>query len=155
MKRLTILFSLLLSVVMFASCEKENETSNTQPANQPIKYVGTITVTMEGTPDFIHEGVEVVANIDNDTTLNLDMINVKFAENMPMTITMNVAGISYTNNNGTYTFSSTDTIIPTLAGEPFDRFPINNLNGNMDADAMNITFLCGAYPVKFEGAVTK
>lgn len=155
MKRLTILFSLLLSVVMFASCEKENETSNTQPANQPIKYVGTITVTMEGTPDFIHEGVEVVANIDNDTTLNLDMINVKFAENMPLTITMNVAGISYSNNNGTYTFSSTDTIIPTLAGEPFDRFPINNLNGNMDAETMNITFLCGAYPVKFEGAVTK
>ena len=155
MKRLTILFSLLLSVVMFASCEKENETSNTQPANQPIKYVGTITVTMEGTPDFIHEGVEVVANIDNDTTLNLDMINVKFAENMPMTITMNVAGISYTNNNGTYTFSSTDTIIPTLAGEPFDRFPINNLTGDMDAETMNITFLCGAYPIKFEGAVTK
>ena len=155
MKRLTILFSLLLSVVMFASCEKESETSNTQPANQPIKYVGTITVTMEGTPDFIHEGVEVVANIDNDTTLNLDMINVKFAENMPMTITMNVAGISYTNNNGTYTFSSTDTIIPTLAGEPFDRFPINNLTGDMDTETMNITFLCGAYPVKFEGAVTK
>lgn len=155
MKRLTILFSLLLSVVMFASCEKESETSNTQTANQPTKYVGTITVTMEGTPDFIHEGVEVVANIDNDTTLNLDMINVKFAENMPMTITMNVAGISYSNNNGVYTFSSTDTIIPTLAGEPFDRFPINNLNGDMDAETMNITFLCGAYPVKFEGAVTK
>jgi hypothetical protein len=140
---------------MFASCEKESETSKPQTANQPTKYVGAITVTMEGTPDFIHEGVEVVANIDNDTTLNLDMINVKFAENMPMTITMNVAGISYTNNNGVYTFSSTDTIIPTLAGEPFDRFPINNLTGNMDADAMNITFLCGAYPVKFEGAVTK
>lgn len=155
MKRLTILFSLLLSVVMFASCEKESETSNTQTANQPTKYVGTITVTMEGTPDFIHEGVEVVANIDNDTTLNLDMINVKFAENMPMTITMNVAGISYSNNNGVYTFSSTDTIIPTLAGEPFDRFPINNLNGDMDAETMNITFLCGAYPVKFEGAITK
>lgn len=155
MKRLTILFSLLLSVVMFASCEKESETSNTPTANQPTKYVGAITVTMEGTPDFIHEGVEVVANIDNDTTLNLDMINVKFAENMPMTITMNVAGISYSNNNDTYTFSSTDTIIPTLAGEPFDRFPINNLTGDMDAETMNITFLCGAYPVKFEGAVTK
>ena len=155
MKRLTILFSLLLSVVMFASCEKESETSNTQPAKQPTKYVGAITVTMEGTPDFIHEGVEVVANIDNDTTLNLDMINVKFADNMPMTITMNVAGISCSNNNGTYTFSSTDPIIPTLAGEPFDRFPINDLTGSMDAETMNITFLCGAYPVKFEGAVTK
>lgn len=155
MKRLTILFSLLLSVVMFASCEKESETSNTQTANQPTKYVGTISVTMEDAPDFKHEGVEVVANFDNDTTLNLDMINVKFAANMPMTITMNVAGIGYTNNNGTYTFSSTDTIIPTLAGEPFDRFPINNLTGDMDAETMNITFLCGAYPVKFEGSVTK
>lgn len=155
MKRLTILFSLLLSVVMFASCEKESETSKSQPTNQPIKYVGTITVTTDGAAEFKHEGVEVVANFDNDTTLNLDMINVKFAENMPMTITMNVAGISYSNNNGVYTFNSTDTIIPTLAGEPFDRFPINDLNGNMDADAMNITFLCGAYPVKFEGAVTK
>lgn len=155
MKRLTILFSLLFSVAMFASCEKESETSKPQPTNQPTKYVGTISVTMEGTPDFIHEGVEVVANFDNDTTLNLDMINVKFAANMPMTITMNVAGISYSNNNGTYTFSSTDTIIPTLAGEPFDRFPINNLTGDMDAETMNITFLCGAYPVKFEGSVTK
>lgn len=155
MKRLTILFSLLLSVVMFASCEKESEKSNTQTSNQPTKYVGTISVTMEDAQDFKHEGVEVVANFDNDTTLNLDMINVKFAENMPMTITMNVAGISYSNNNGVYTFSSTDTIIPTLAGEPFDRFPINNLTGDMDAETMNITFLCGAYPVKFEGAVTK
>ena len=155
MKRLTILFSLLLSVVMFASCEKESEKSNTQTANQPTKYVGAITVTMEDAPEFKHEGVEVVANFDSDTTLNLDMINVKFAENMPLTITMNVAGISYSNNNGVYTFNSTDTIIPTLAGEPFDRFPINDLNGGMDADAMNITFLCGAYPVKFEGAVTK
>ena len=155
MKRLTILFSLLLSVVMFASCEKESETSKPQTPDQPIKYVGTITVTTDGDAEFKHEGVEVVANFDSDTTLNLDMINVKFAENMPMTITMNVAGISYSNNNGTYTFNSTDTIIPTLAGEPFDRFPINDLTGEMDADAMNITFLCGAYPVKFEGAVTK
>lgn len=158
MKKLTTLFTLLLTVTTLTSCQKDTdntpETPET-PVETNTSFVGSVVVSEEGASDYyVKEDITVVITAIHDTTLDFVMNGVRFAENMPMTIDMGVEGVSYSVAGDTYSLSG-DNIIPTAMGGPFDRFPIGDLSGEFNTETMTLSFLCGTYPVKFEGTIVK
>ena len=151
MKRASLLFSLFAMVVMFASCE--NGEHNNLP-NNPVEkecYIGTMTVDQNDGTFYTQEEVEVDYEIKNGK-LNFVMYKVKFASGMPIKLDMVVGGVDYESyNTDCYTISG-DGIGPYALGGPFEKFTITELSGEITDTSMTLSFMCGEYPVTYEGA---
>ena len=85
-----------------------------------------------------------------DGKLNFVMYKVKFASGMPLKLDMVVEGADYTEDNGTYTISG-DGLIPYAMGGPFEKFTITNLRGTITSESCTLDFICGEYPVSYNG----
>jgi hypothetical protein len=99
---------------------------------------------------YTQDAVEVDYEIKGDK-LNFVMYKVKFASGMPIKLDMVVEGVDYeTYDTGCYTISC-DSIVPYAMGSPFEKFTITNLTGKITNDNMTLNFMCGEYPVKYDG----
>ena len=149
MKRLSILFGLLLSVVMLQSCE--NGSNNDLPKNPVEKecYYGTMTVNQNDGTSYVQEDVQVDYEILNGK-LNFVMYKVKFAEAMPIKLDMVVEGVDCMGAVGNYVLAGNN-IVPYAMGGPFEKFTITNLIGAITNKTFSMSFICGEYPVTFEG----
>jgi hypothetical protein len=96
------------------------------------------------------DDVEVNYELREDGKLNFVMYKVKFASGMPLKLDMVVEGADYTENNGTYTISG-DGLIPYAMGGPFEKFTITNLRGTITSESCTLDFICGEYPVSYNG----
>ena len=133
----------------FVACE--NGENNDLP-NNPDKekcYTGTIAVDQNDGTFYTQEDVLVDYEI-KDGKLNFVMYKVKFADGMPLKLDMVVEGVDYTESDGVYTLSG-DNLIPYAMGGPFEQFTITSLEGEVSANAMSLSFICGEYPVTYEG----
>ena len=80
------------------------------------------------------------------------MYKVKFANGMPIKLDMVVEGVYYTEaTDGTLTLSG-DGIVPYAMGGPFEKYTITNLKGEITDTVMSLDFMCGEYPVTYDGA---
>ena len=148
MNKLRLLLLTLLSLA-FVACE--NGENNDLP-NNPEKekcYTGTMAVDQNDGTFYTQNDVEVDYEI-KDGKLNFVMYKVKFANNMPIKLDMVVEGVDYTESDGVYTLSG-DNLIPYAMGGPFEQFTITSLEGEVSANAMSLSFICGEYPVTYEG----
>ena len=142
---------LLLSLLSLAFVACENGENNALPS-KPEKgecYTGTMTVDQNDGTFYTQEEVEVDYEI-LDGKLNFVMYKVKFASGMPIKLDMVVEGVDYTESDGVYTLSG-DNLIPYAMGGPFEQFTITSLEGEVSANAMSLSFICGEYPVTYEG----
>ena len=149
MKRVSLLFSLLAMVVMFASCE--NGEHNNLP-NNPVEkecYIGTMTVDQNDGTFYTQEDVKVDYEI-YDGKLNFVMYKVKFASGMPIKLDMVVEGVDRLGAVGNYDLAGNN-IVPYAMGGPFEKFTITNLTGEISDNAMSLSFICGEYPVVYNG----
>jgi hypothetical protein len=79
------------------------------------------------------------------------MYKVKFASGMPIKLDMVVEGVDYESyNTDCYTISG-DGIVPYAMGGPFEKFTITNLIGAITNKTFSMSFMCGEYPVTYEG----
>ena len=148
MNKLRLLLLALMSLT-FVACE--NGENNDLP-NNPDKekcYTGTIAVDQNDGTFYTQEDVLVDYEI-KDGKLNFVMYKVKFADGMPLKLDMVVEGVDYTESDGVYTLSG-DNLIPYAMGGPFEQFTITSLEGEVSANAMSLSFICGEYPVTYEG----
>lgn len=144
------MFSALCALTLITACE--NGDNNDLPNNpeETKCYKGTMVVDQNDGTFYTQEDVEVDYEI-KDGKLNFVMYKVKFASGMPIKLDMVVEGVDYTESNDTYTLSG-DGIVPYAMGGPFEKFTITKLEGEITDTAFTLDFMCGEYPVTYEGA---
>lgn len=150
MKKLSTIFGLLLSIIVTTSCT--NGHNNDLPKNPDDNscYSGTMNVDQNDGTFYTQDAVEVDYEIKGDK-LNFVMYKVKFASGMPIKLDMVVEGVDYeTYDTDCYTISC-DSIVPYAMGSPFEKFTITNLTGEITNDTMTLNFMCGEYPVTYDG----
>ena len=142
---------LLLSLVSLAFVACENGDNNALPS-KPEKgecYTGTMTVDQNDGTFYTQDDVKVDYEILNGK-LNFVMYKVKFANGMPIKLDMVVEGVDCIGAVGHYVLAGNN-IVPYAMGGPFEQFTITNLVGAITDDTMTLGFMCGEYPVTYEG----
>lgn len=150
MNKIKYFFTLILASLAITSCE--NGENNELPKN-PVEnscYMGTMIVDQNDGTTFTQEDVEVDYEVGSNGKINFVMYKVKFASGMPIKLDMVVEGVDFTETDGVYTLSG-DGIVPYAMGGPFEKFTITNLTGEINNNAMSLSFICGEYPVTYEG----
>lgn len=137
-------------MTLTTACENGNNNDLPNNPDESKCYKGSMTVDQNDGTVYTQEGVEVDYEIKGDK-LNFVMYKVKFANGMPIKLDMVVEGINYTEVNGTYTITG-DGIVPYAMGGPFEKYTITNLTGVITDTEFTLDFMCGEYPVTYEGA---
>ena len=139
-----------ISLFMLTACE--NGDNNNLPNNPDMDcYNGTMVVDQNDGTFYTQNGVEVDYEIKSGK-LNFVMYKVKFASGMPLKLDMVVEGADVMENaDGSYTLSGND-LVPYAMGGPFEKFTITELSGEITEKSMSLDFMCGEYPVVYNGA---
>lgn len=149
MNRIKTLLLMALCAIVMVACENGN--NNDLPKN-PVDnkcYKGTMVVDQNDGTFYTQNDVEVDCEL-KDSKLNFVMYKVKFANGMPIKLDMVVEGVDYIEKDGTYELSG-DGIVPYAMGGPFEKFTITNLTGMVTDTVFTLDFMCGEYPVTYEG----
>lgn len=161
MKKILLFVAVAL---MIAACNKKDEPEN--PASQTsfakatlFEALGTNTVpNVEGEQHnlpYSLDSVRVEAVIVTDSTLDIKLYGINFSSKMPVTIDMVIPAVSYTRTVEKITISG-DSIIPTMGGNPFNRYVIYDLSGTITADSLTFTNTYGTYTgCTYAGKITK
>ena len=136
-------------MMLTTACENGNNNDLPNNPDESKCYKGSMTVDQNDGTVYTQEDVEVDYEIKGDK-LNFVMYKVKFANGMPIKLDMVVEGVNYTEVNGTYTITG-DGIVPYAMGGPFDKYTITNLTGIITDTEFTLDFMCGEYPVTYEG----
>ncbi len=138
LKTLSIAFA---AALLFVSCEKKG--AGNEPVNPNVFTLENVRV-------------EFTVDTDDETVGVIKMMGVKFAETMPLTLDMTIAGVGVTSTADGYSISG-DGIVPTaMMGPnetPFPQYTITKLNGTATAEELTFEMLCGGSPVDFTGTV--
>lgn len=137
-------------MMLTTACENGNNNDLPNNPDESKCYKGSMTVDQNDGTVYTQEGVEVDYEIKGDK-LNFVMYKVKFANGMPIKLDMVVEGVNYTEVNGTYTITG-DSIVPYAMGGPFEKYTITNLTGVITDTSFTLDFMCGEYPVTYDGA---
>ena len=89
-------------------------------------------------------GVRVEVVILSDNTLDINLYGINFSSRMPITIDMVIPAVNYTRTADKVTIGG-EGIIPTMGGNPFDRYVINALSGTITADSLCFSNSYGQY----------
>ncbi len=161
MKKILLFVAVAL---LIAACNKKDEPEN--PASQTsfakatlFEALGTNTVpNVEGEQHHLPyslDSVRVEAVIVTDSTLDIKLYGINFSSKMPVTIDMVIPAVSYTRTVEKITISG-DSIIPTMGGNPFNRYVIYDLSGTITADSFTFTNTYGTYTgCTYAGKITK
>lgn len=104
---------------------------------------------------FVLDSVRVEAKMVTDSTLDLYLYVIRFASKMPVSIDMVIPAAKYTRTANRITLSGED-IIPTMGGNPFDRYVITGLKGYVTADSLVFSNNYGTYnDCSYAGKITK
>jgi len=140
----------LCAVMLTTACENGNNNDLPNNPDESKCYKGSMTVDQNDGTLYTQEDVEVDYEIKGDK-LNFVMYKVKFANGMPIKLDMVVEGVNYTEVNGSYTITGDD-IVPYAMGGPFEKYTITNLTGIITDTSFTLDFMCGEYPVTYDGA---
>lgn len=119
-------------------------------------YKGTATVT-PGTPnEFVLENIEVILTVNEaETAGDIELLKVKFAAAMPLTIDMKVPGATLTKSASGYAISG-ENIVPTyMNGTPYPERTITGLMGTASKQEISFSMVCGVFPLSFTGSLKK
>lgn len=136
----------------FISCEEENEKEGNNVSIIPLEniYTGTINVNFKGQATDT-EGVDCgVLKDDNKKTIDLNLYQVKFVPQMPLTIDLTIPSISFQESNNEIKFSA-DSIAPTMGGNPYPQYAATNLTGMIIGDSIWFHCSFGDYPTTYQG----
>lgn len=151
-----IIFYALLGALSlnFISCEEEdgngNETNDVVIKPVETRYTGTINVNFKGQATDT-EGVDCgVLKDDNKKTIDLNLYQVKFVPQMPLTIDLTIPSVSFQESNNEIKFSA-DSIAPTMGGNPYPDYAAKNLTGMIIGDSIWFHCSFGDYPTTYQG----
>ena len=156
----------VLAVAMIVTACNQNTPETPEEQNKVsfakatyFEAVGTNTVpNVEGEQKdqpFSLDNVRVEVVIETDNTLDINLYGINFSSKMPVTIDMVIPGAKYSRTAEKITLYG-DSIIPTMGGNPFDRYVINALAGIITVDSLVFTNSYGQYAgCTYAGKITK
>ena len=149
-----IIFYALLGAfsLNFISCEEENGNETNDVVIKPVEthYTGTINVEFRGETNAT-EGIDCgVLKDDNKKTIDLNLYQVKFVPQMPMTIDLTIPEITFQDSDNGIKFSA-DSIAPTMGGNPYPQYAATNLTGMIIGDSIWFHCSFGDYPTTYQG----
>lgn len=132
-------------MALFAvSCNKSEDKTNTETTDDA--YVGTLTVDSEVIEDytgglvvgydFDMDDVKANYKVANDL-ITIELFGVKFAEAMPVTLDIVIPNIPV--KDGEF---SIDSVVPTVAGVPMDKYTMTNVSGEIGNLQLYVEFDC-------------
>lgn len=131
-KNLLLPLLLLITAVIIPSCSDDSSISLPTPPEK-IKYKGELLVNNI----FTVNNATCEITLDESTgTLKLEMFNIKFAENMPIEITLSTSGINYSTTNNKTIFSG-ENIIPFMGVIPMPNYTFSNITGYIENSKLN------------------
>jgi hypothetical protein len=150
-------FSIALSTLLFVSCGDDKTTPDDPQLPDNGNYVGTLTVMAGTDSEFTLEDVEVTFAVSEDeTTADIEMLKVKFAEAMPVTLDVFIPAVTLNSTTSGYTVScGEEGIIPTaMNGTEFPDKIFTEMSGSVTTTTMSLEMKSGGDPLTFEGVVT-
>ena len=129
-------------------CDTGDNNLPTKPVEEC--YIGTLSVDQNDGTFYYQSNVKTTYEISAEGRLSFAMYNVKFAEGMPIKLNMFVDGVTFKEEDGQYTLSGNG-LVPYAMGGPFEKFTITNLTGTLTEESFSLEFLCGEYPVTYNG----
>lgn len=153
-----IIFYALLGAfsLNFISCEEENGNETNDVVIKPVEthYTGTINVEFRGETNAT-EGIDCgVLKDDNKKTIDLNLYQVKFVPQMPMTIDLTIPEITFQDSDNGIKFSA-DSIAPTMGGNPYPNYAAKNLTGKIVGDSLFFDVVFGTYPTSYKGKLVQ
>lgn len=148
LKRLCYIIFICCCVVLI-SCSEDTERGvehSNERDNSAIVYQGKITMS----DGFEQNSVKVDITYLNDSLMTIRLFQVRFAENMPISIDMEWRKLAYTTNDNKQIFSA-DSIIPFTLGGYLEAFTCYNVNGYTDNDSLIFSFYCKGETASFYG----
>ncbi|HOI26782.1 MAG TPA: hypothetical protein PKZ15_04970 [Paludibacteraceae bacterium] len=126
----------------------------------PVTYKGTVN---DGS-DYLGQ-LGVLVNGQNSETdnvnvaayyssISLDMMQVKFVPQMPVRIDITLPNIPSTANGKSISFAA-DSVVPTMAGKPVEKYTGKNLKGVVSGDSISFSLDFGDYPTSYKGVIVK
>ena len=149
--KLSILFFAIVAM-MFVACESDD--NEEQPLNNT--YVGSFEVASPSPalPPYAEDNSKFEIVMNKNKTLSLTMYDIKFNEKMPVRLNIAASNIAYTENDGNIT-ASVDSIVPTVAGVPMEKYILYNLEIGLDDDNLDVDFKCIGFDVDYDGVLKK
>ena len=149
--KLSILFFAIVAM-MFVACESDD--NEEQPLNNT--YVGRFEVASPSPalPPYAEDNSKFEIVMNKNKTLSLTMYDIKFNEKMPVRLNIAASNIAYTENDGNIT-ASVDSIVPTVAGVPMEKYILYNLEIGLDDDNLDVDFKCIGFDVDYDGVLKK
>lgn len=150
-----LLLVLMLCTFAVACTEENDDSTNNQPTTEQTSsktFIGRITVG-EGSGAFSEDSINIETSTLVSGKINAKLLQVKFAQAMPLKLDMEINGIDYVKeNDGTYTLTGNN-IVPIAMGGEFPAYTITNLNGRIIDSIFTLSMTCGSYPVNYEGVL--
>lgn len=140
----------LLAVVALLSFSCDKDDSETTATSSETSFIGDFVVT---SPSGTSEGENVVFVVELDPTTytaSVTMESISFVSAMPAQ-TMTLPDMPYSVQSGVTTISA-DSVVPEIAGLPYDSYTISNFVGVIDNQELSVTFSClSVYSVEYTG----
>ena len=130
-------------------CDTGDNNLPTKPVEEC--YIGPLSVDQNDGTFYHQSNVKATYEISAEGKLNFVMYSVKFAKGMPIKLNMNVDGVDIVEEDGQYTLSGNDIVPYVKKLGPFEKFTITNLTGTLTEESFSLEFLCGEYPVTYNG----
>lgn len=146
MKAIKILAATALVAFAAISC-KEDEVVT--PSYDNGAYVGVMSVEYQG-ENYDNENIQVNMAVAEDGTLTMDIKQIKFVPQMPVTVDITVPGIAYTEKDGVVTFSG-DNIVPLTGVKPVERYLVTGLTGRIEDGHIEFSLNFGSFPTSYAG----
>ncbi len=162
------LFPLLLCfALMVTACEnKENDTTQSggqSTTTEQIAYgtAGKMIIEMKDGPFESQDTITVALDTESQT-ISLTMMGVRFAEQMPITLTISADSVPYVQQEHTYAFEQDTVVLNMLIRQakiPYPDCPLLKLKGMFDTESGELklsgTFdhkIYGKMPMTYEGS---
>ncbi len=153
MRFINYLLSTIATLIIATSCDTGyiDNGEHPEPPTSDRRYIGTMSVDQNDGTIFVQESVEVEYMLFDDSTMDIVMYQVKFAKAMPLKLDMTIPGVSSPAIENGYALSG-DNIVPLALGGEFEKYTITDMEGTIDENTMTLSFMCGEYPVTYEGS---
>jgi hypothetical protein len=149
MKQLKILVLAAITVFITACSNDENSEDTVIVDNGA--YIGTLVVDQNDGTSYTQENVSVVVSIDTDTDYaEIRMMEVSFAEGMPIKVNMTIPNVSIAKIPNGLSLNGNN-IIPLALGGKFSKYIITDLTGKVTTQSISLELMCGEFPLSFSG----
>ena len=150
MKKLSFIAAIM--ALFLCGCEKNSDNGERQPQPGTLSFSGTMTVVFKG-ETVPYEDVRIDVSYEEDETLSLLFYQVKFSPEMPVSLDVRVAGITYIDRDGVVTFSGNN-IVPTygLVNTEKPEFTVTGLTGTIEDNVLRFSLNFGAFPTSYTGS---